>query len=264
VLRNGPAALASTACLSRASFAQDPARDPRSNFTCDNPEAAGADDVVNKVTLTITGGYSGYAMCNIGRNGTDGIGHPCTDGTYCCFCANFTAHHWPPAEAPCNATVGYTDVYSRHSHHSHGVCLKDYECFSERASDYFTPEYPGSWYSPLAYGSCALHSSPAANCTWSVKSVDKIVSKQCHTNSLFSSVHRASPSAFSTCSQVANASDPCWVRGFYEAVLGPTSGKPFGKVGGGLPIAQVLGFWSLPFESDDPDSGGCPGLPIPL
>jgi hypothetical protein len=25
-------------------------------------------------------------LCNIGANGTDGYGHNCTDGTYCCFC----------------------------------------------------------------------------------------------------------------------------------------------------------------------------------
>ena len=45
----------------------DPTRDPGSGFECNNPEAYDPTDVVNKLTLTVTGGYSGYAMCNIGR-----------------------------------------------------------------------------------------------------------------------------------------------------------------------------------------------------
>jgi hypothetical protein len=242
----------------------DPSRDPRSHFECDNPESASPTDVVNKVTLTVTGGYSGYAMCNIGRNGTDGLGHACADGTYCCFCAEWEegGHHWPPQEAPCNATVGRVDVLE-HRHGGGGFCLKDYECFSERAAEKFKGARQSYWYSLLEYGACALHSSPAANCTWSLKSVDKIVAKACHAASLFGSVSRARPEPFASCGGPVNASDACWVRGFYEAVLGPTAGKPFGKVEGGLPLEDVLGFWSLPFASDDPAQGGCPGLPIP-
>ena len=47
----------------------DPARDPRSHFACDNPEADDPTDVINKLTVEVTGGYSEYALCNIGRNG---------------------------------------------------------------------------------------------------------------------------------------------------------------------------------------------------
>ena len=46
-------------------------------------------------------------------------------------------------------------------------------------------------------------------------------------------------------------------------MLGPDAGRPFGKVGGGLPLEDVLAFWKRPFESEDAAQGGCPGLPVP-
>jgi len=249
----------------------DSHRSPWSGFSCENPEASDPTDVVNKLTVTVTGGFSEYAMCNVGRNGTDGLGHACKDDTYCCFCFNESAashhHHWPPPTAPCNATVGFTNVYERHSGAHHHVCLKDYECFASRSSEKFSATNPGLWYSPLAYGACSLHATPAANCTWSVKTVEKIVSKACHTNSFFGAVRSARPACFNKCASssaaTVNASDPCIVRCFYEAVLGPTAGRPFGKVEGGLALSHVLEFWKRPFESSDPSQGGCPALPVP-
>ena len=209
-------------------------------------------------------------MCNIGRNGTDGLGHTCDDGTYCCFCFNESHshhhhHHWPPPTVPCNSTVGMANVFERHGAGKGSTfCLKDYQCFSQRASQKFTSSQPGMWYSPLSIGACSLHSSPAANCTWRVQSVDKIVSKRCHGASFFGAVRDARPLCFAGCSSPhTNTSDPCWVRCFYEAVLGPTAGRPFGKVAGGLPLEDVLAFWRRPFESEDAAHGGCPALPIP-
>tara|TARA_B110001452_G_scaffold211127_1_gene181595 strand:- start:513 stop:1553 length:1041 start_codon:yes stop_codon:yes gene_type:complete len=241
----------------------DPHRDPHSGFECENPEAIDPTDVVNKLTLTVEGGFSGYAMCNIGRNDTDGIGHACKDDTYCCFCPG-EVHSWPPVGTPCNATVGMSNIHESHMGHSHGACKKDYECYSERAGEVLTAQNPGYWYSPLSYGACSLHTTPASNCTWSVKAIEKIVNKTCHADSFFGAIQAAAPSCFSECaSPKVNSSDPCWVRCFYSAVLGPNAGKPFGKVGGGLPLEQVLGYWRRPFESDDPAQGGCPGLPVP-
>ena len=98
----------------------DPHRSPQSGFNCDNPEAADPTDVVNKLTLTVSGGFSGYAMCNVGRNGTDGLGHPCKDDTYCCFCPDESQYHFPPRGLPCNATVGMSNIrerFGRYHHH---------------------------------------------------------------------------------------------------------------------------------------------------
>jgi hypothetical protein len=73
-------------------------------FECRNPEASDPDDVINKIVLSVDG-FSGYAMCNIGANGTDPFGLPCESGTYCCRCPDESGHHhYPPKWAPCNAT----------------------------------------------------------------------------------------------------------------------------------------------------------------
>ena len=118
---------------------------------------------------------SGYANCNIGQNGTDGLGHSCSDGTYCCSCeAPGRHHHFPPPSEPCNATVGRSNLYSElHSGSSWpSDCTKDYECWSSpnrRVGAKLTPEHPGNWYSPLSYGDCSLHERPTTNCTWRLK-----------------------------------------------------------------------------------------------
>eukprot|EP00756_Hemistasia_phaeocysticola_P001850 Hpha_TRINITY_DN11283_c0_g1::TRINITY_DN11283_c0_g1_i2::g.167461::m.167461 len=43
---------------------------------CHNQELTDHDLVVNKVTLEVEDDYSTYAMCNIGKNGTDGYPPP--------------------------------------------------------------------------------------------------------------------------------------------------------------------------------------------
>ena len=120
------------------------------------------------------------------------------------------------------------------------------------------------WYSPLSYGACETHPGSATNCTWSLKSVEKIVSKKCHDDSFFGQIQAAAPTCFDDeCGGgAANATDPCWIRCFYRAVLGPDADKPDGKVAG-LPLDQLLGFWRKPFESDETSEGGCPALPVP-
>jgi hypothetical protein len=49
-----------------------------------------------------------------GVNGTDGRGHPCEDGKYCCFCDNVPS---------CNATVGFENVSSYFGHMGFGCRL---------------------------------------------------------------------------------------------------------------------------------------------
>ena len=235
-------------------------------FECRNPEASDPDDVINKIVLSVDG-FSGYAMCNIGANGTDPFGLPCESGTYCCRCPDESGHHhYPPKWAPCNATVGRQDIHSHFGNQSHGwhKCKKDYDCWTDHAAQKLTDAEPGMWYSPLSYGACETHPGSATNCTWSLKSVEKIVSKKCHDDSFFGQIQAAAPTCFDDeCGGgAANATDPCWIRCFYRAVLGPDADKPDGKVAG-LPLDQLLGFWRKPFESDEASEGGCPALPVP-
>ena len=246
----------------------DPSIPPwRKPFECHNLETNNPSDVVNKLTLDVNSNFSEYAMCNIGNaKGKDPLGRPCPPGGYCCFCSAHTHHHhWPPPIAPCNATVGASEVYSHFGGMSLRPCGKDYECWTEHAAKKLNKANPGMWYSPLSYGDCSLHPNSTTNCTWSVVSVDKIVNKTCHSDSFFGAVQAAAPAAFANCTSHSrpNASDPCWVRGFYTAVLGPDAAKQYGWKVGGLPLDDLIRWWTAPFESDDPKKGGCPGLPIP-
>jgi len=143
------------------------------------------------------------------------------------------------------------------------ILLPEDECWTSHAASKLTKAHPGHWYSALEFGDCSKHSG--ANCTWDVLSVDKIVNKTCHSDSFFGAVQKAAPQPFANCSKSArpNATDPCWVRGFYEAVLGPNAGKRIGWNVTGLPLDDLIAFWSAPFESDDPARGGCPPLLVP-
>ena len=50
---------------------------------CTNPEAAGKDLMVNKLTLEVDSRFSGYAACNVGVDNKDPFGGYCKSGTYC-------------------------------------------------------------------------------------------------------------------------------------------------------------------------------------
>lgn len=146
-------------------------------------------------------------------------------------------------------------------------CSHDYECWQARAASVLTTATPGLWYSPLEYGDCSLHPGSEKNCTWQTTAVTKVVSKQCHSDSFMNAVQAHAPAAAAPCfaqcagGQKANASDPCWIRCFYMAILGPDSGKPNGTVQVGVGIEELTRYWKRPFESSDPALGGCPALP---
>uniref|UniRef100_A0A7S0LIH3 Uncharacterized protein n=1 Tax=Coccolithus braarudii TaxID=221442 RepID=A0A7S0LIH3_9EUKA len=240
--------------------------DSKKPFECKNLESTDPTDVVNKVTLRVNSNYSAYAMCNIGNDeGKDPLGRPCPIGGYCCYCSA-PSHSYPPKDAPCNSTIGLEVIKDHFGYSSH--CSKDYDCWTAHTVAKLTDEYPGLWYSPLDIGDCSLHATPEENCTWAVQSIDKIVNATCHTQSFFSAVQKASPTSFAQCTNgtsvaAPNATDPCWVRGFYEAVLGPKASRSILWKVEGLPLEDLIGYWSAPFQSEDPALGGCPGLPIP-
>lgn len=233
-----------------------------SGHGCNNPEAIANDLVVNKLMLNVDTRYSGYAKCNIGVNGTDGHGNYCKDGTYCCFCAG--ANRWGPP-GPCNATVGRENVRNYFGSSSHGgSCYTgspDYECWRSNLGNKFTETEPGWWYSPQSLGYCPDHPGSATNCTWNVVSVEKIVDKKCHDQSLWGSVRKVDPAGcFDNCGSIINTTDPCFIRCFFETVLGPDAGQPHGAVAG-MPLDDLIAAWDRPFASDDASQGGCPGLP---
>ena len=242
----------------------------RKPFECWNLETTDQSDVISKVTIRVNSSFSQYAMCNIGsKEGKDPLGRPCPVDGYCCYCNDDSQKdfHWPPRSVPCNATVGAAELHSRyanhskHHHHFHHRCETEYDCWSEHARAKLTADLPGHWYSFLDIGNCALHPGVGnPNCTWAVLTIDKVVNKTCHTNRLFQAVRQAAPGGFANCSATPNATDPCWLRGFYIGALGPDAGKAVGWKVGGLPLEKLREFWTRPFESDAAPFG-CPSLP---
>lgn len=229
----------------------------QSGHGCSNPEAVAPNLVVNKVNLEIDSRFSEYARCNIGVNGTDGHGHQCKEGTYCCYCQGTSRSE----TVNCNNTLGHENVKEYFGRGGKG-CKSgspEWECFLSNLPKKFTDQTPGSWYSSLDQGYCG--SENVDNCTWRVVSVEKVVQKSCHNKVFFGAVEKKGSACFKACgSDKTNSSSPCWVNCFYSTVLGADAGKPGGQVAG-MPLQSLIDAWLSPFDSEDPAKGGCPGVP---
>lgn len=225
---------------------------------CANPEAGGEDLMVNKLTLEVDSRFSGYAACNVCVNGSDPFSKkPCEIGTYFCGCYS---QGFPPKEVTCNSTVGYQKLLETFGHYG-SSCKSVLEpnpsksdCYTKHVIKKLSPEYPGQWYSSLENGYCG--SKAKNDCTWRVVSVDKIVKRSCHTQVFGAAVAATSPACFEHCGdQKTNTSSPCWVDCFYQAALGPDSGKPDGAVTG-MSTEALTAAWQKPFLPVE--QGGCP------
>jgi len=242
---------------------------------CLNPEAGGADLMVNKLTLEVDDRYSGYAACNVAINGTDPFnpGGYCKTDTYCCDCMAIDDGH--RKKVPCNDTVGSENLYASFGEFLHAGCRRSIfdphpskmDCYRGNVFAKLNATNHGTWYSSLDKGYCGAttggaatssssSSSSSSSCKWRVASVDKIVERSCHTRVFGAEVGKAAPACFDACGdQKANTSSPCWVDCFYEAALGPDAGKP-GGTGGGLPTEALVAAWEKPFLPEA--EGGCP------
>jgi len=227
---------------------------------CTNPEAAGKDLMVNKLTLEVDSRFSGYAACNVGVDNKDPFGGYCKSGTYCCDC--HSPGHFKPSA--CNQTVGYENVQATFGKFIGHSCERSIfnphptaaACYSANTLKKLTPSNHGSWYSSLKEGYCG---APGAgdDCTWRVVRVDKIVTRECHSKVFGDTVQgSAPPDCLDSCgAQKTNTSSPCWADCFYKAALGPDSGKPGGAVAG-MSLDALVAAWQKPFLSEA--EGGCP------
>lgn len=219
--------------------------------------------MVNKLTLEIDERYSGYAACNVGINGSDPFGHPCKSDTYCCLCH---VNGSMKEDAPCNATLGYENVYEQFGQWiTPGGCKpskyqphpRPSDCYAAAAFTKLNEVNHGSWYSSLDLGYCG---APGSACTWRVVSVDKIVQRSCHATVFGAAVQKnGDPGCLLGCgSQATNVSSPCYVDCFYKAALGPESGTVGGAIAG-MSLDELQAAWRLPFSLES--EGGCPAQP---
>ena len=123
---------------------------------CLNPEAGGADLMVNKLTLEVDDRFSGYGACNVGINDTDPITHGyCKTDTYCCDC--ITTEGNPRRKVPCNATVGAENLYQSFGKFLHAGCKRSIfdphpsktECYRDNVFAKLNATNHGTWYSSI-------------------------------------------------------------------------------------------------------------------
>lgn len=225
---------------------------------CNNQEVVASDLVITKLELIVDKRFGDYGNCNVCANNTASGLKNCTDGQYVCACGT-------PAE-PCKQSVGYENVTETFG--TKTGCWpgeEDWQCWKNNV----VVKTGGLWYSTTASGYCGDGSTPAPKgCTWTVKKVSKVVNKTCSDNIIYKYLETFSDEAtmcFSSCADSGlgpsrNTSSICWIRCFYETLLGPEAGKTFGKVTG-VPREKILKAWEKAFLKES--EGGCPALPPP-
>jgi hypothetical protein len=175
----------------------------------------------------------------------------CTNGAYVCECG--LLQHDPHA---CTPPVGMIDITTLFANSSYLHCdsnSPNFTCWQLNTAN----KLNGTWYSTLVEGMCNKTSGPA--CTWRVAEVVKRVNKTCSDNVIYTMVEANNPSCFNACGKPRNIKSPCWINCFYDTVLGPEAA--YSPTFSGIPVADLLNAWSLPFASEDPSKGGCPALP---
>lgn len=208
---------------------------------CENTEIASTDDVISKLVLEVDSRFGEYGKCNLCTNGTDvRSGLACEPGAYFCVCG--------PMDAPYECTdmaVGRENISESFDMY---LCSWD-QFFVEPWSCWSLNVWKktgGIWYSTFASGMC-----PGDNCTWRVVDVEKVVTKNCSDDRIFSSVEAVGVDCFGGCGP-RNTSSPCWIGCFYQTVLGPNAMLPTGQLDGyideGMPLADLADAWTAALD----------------
>jgi len=221
---------------------------PDANPTdCQNQEVVAKNLGITRLTLEVDSRFYGeYARCNICVNGSDHHGHNnCTDGEYICGCGGFRTPE------PCDERyVGKEDLTEHYKNSSR--CKSSYSSNVDCWKSHVVAKTGGTWYSTLKGGYCGNPDAKA--CTWRVAGNVKRIAKNCSDESIYSTVEKAdSANCFTQCGAGTgpgrNASEPCWIKCFYDTVLGPNSDSHEWTGEGGFEKAQLTDLWETPFAT---------------
>eukprot|EP00911_Craspedida_sp_UC1_P002156 UC1_evm4s1656 len=228
---------------------------------CDNPEVIDPNLIIAEVTLTVDNRFGNYGRCNLCVNGTDHHGNnSCTSGDYWCSCGDYTH------TAPCGRAVGQQNLSAWMGDRTcdHDPDAQLWDCWKDAvAHKTCVGTGGGFWYSTTSDGFCG--NDPAnepAGCTWRLAHVNKRVNKTCSDDKIYSTVEGFGRQCFRQCSGMGphrNTSEPCWIKCFYNTVVGPEAGHPHGALAG-MPIQDLKAAWQSPFRSNNPKLGGCPAI----
>ena len=65
---------------------------------------------------------------------------------------------------------------------------------------------------------------------------------------------------FTGCPQPANTSSACWIKCYFDTLLGDGAGSRVVGSAGGMSLESVRAAWEAPFETEDMAKGGCPSI----
>lgn len=221
-------------------------------YDCDDVEQTADDLVISKTIIEADSRWSEYAECNVDSH----------TGKYLCECRDHHSHHFHRPR-PCNNTVGRIAVVNESGWAHEYPDPRDpfttaYRYFFYNAAQ----KFGGIWYSTLGQGECGSVAEPKANCSWRIVETVKVISKKCQEDHVFGVVQQHGHECFDKCHQPLNRSTGCWTNCVYDTVFGKGSNHTAypSSATSGMDTATVIDAWLGPFETSDPDKGGCPNL----
>eukprot|EP00040_Diaphanoeca_grandis_P002667 m.22384 g.22384 ORF g.22384 m.22384 type:complete len:380 (-) comp13802_c0_seq1:201-1340(-) len=118
---------------------------------------------------------------------------------------------------------------------------------------------PAVWYSTTGEGWC--DPEKPGPCSWRLVETEKKIRKDCSDNGIEAAVRSYGHTCFDECSPAdqKNLTSVCYILCWYNTVLGP-EGSSSHNITGGMPVSLLEAAWEKPFESSDPNKGGCPDI----
>lgn len=167
--------------------------------------------------------------------------------TSCEACAHSPAN--TKALEAANCTQFFID-YECNGHHRHENIWESY--ISELGC-----HLNGTWYSTREEGECKPGATPASdpNCFWKVKQEGRTVNASCVDGNVIAVVEKVRPDCFKACPQPTNQTSSCYLRCFFNTMVGNASAKLEA-----MPAADILRPFTNSFSSSDPATGGCPSV----
>ena len=132
--------------------------------------------------------------------------------------------------------------------------------YVQKAAGQLSEIMNGTWYSTQAAGECTEPGDVLGkDCWWRVIEQTRAVNATCvNDNMIAAIVAQRKGACFDDCASPTDESSDCWIRCFFETIVGNTSATP------PLPAtskALIIGAFEASFASDDAAKGGCPDVP---
>ena len=219
-----------------------------STFDCNNPESNG-NLVVRKVSVEVLQ-YGTYNLCNV-------------EDTCTYKCKTFSRHPKPGVgkQAVCGGNFqecmsaptpgwGMSNAWDYWDYNT-AVLMGSAGNTNTKNTNKTITTGNGQWFSLEAKDEGTY---------WRNATILKTGNAECQRVALQEQVEKNGAECFAKCSGSTNTTDPCWIRCYFDTVLGQNSNTSK-TPSGGMSSKDVTNAWLKGFESDDFSQGGCPRCP---